>query len=326
MSDWRPSTWGDEIALEYGKAIRGYQSAVGEFRVFGTNGPIGWTNDALAKGPGVILGRKGAYRGIHFCNEPFWVIDTAYYVRPLHDQLDIRWLYYAIKFHKLGQIDDGSPIPSTTRAAVYVRELDIPSLPEQKAIAKCLSVYDDKIRLNQRMNETLEALARAVFKDWFVDFGPTRRKAGGETDSVAILGGLLLDPSQAAQLATLFPDRIGINGLPEGWEEKPLVGFLEIIGGGRLRPRSVNIGEGTSRGFQSLILRRKVTYSYGVLRSRSQKEGWPRVLFEWFPLGLRLFRHAERLATSLWRHSQWPSTSHVMAFVQLRLLVTFSFT
>ena len=57
---------GDEISLEYGKAIRGYKDAVGPFRVFGSNGPIGWTDKALANGPGVILGRKGAYRGVQF--------------------------------------------------------------------------------------------------------------------------------------------------------------------------------------------------------------------------------------------------------------------
>ena len=83
---------------------------------------------ALADGPGVILGRKGAYRGVHFSRDPFFVIDTAYYVKPKSD-LDMRWLYYAIIYHKLGEIDDGSPIPSTTRAAVYVRNIDVPPSP-----------------------------------------------------------------------------------------------------------------------------------------------------------------------------------------------------
>ncbi|WFE70652.1 restriction endonuclease subunit S [Halomonas sp. M1] len=232
MIDWRPSTWGDEIALEYGKAIRGYQDAVGDYRVYGTNGPVGWTSDYLTAGPGIILGRKGAYRGVNFCTEPFWVIDTAYYVRPLHDQLDMRWLFYAIQHHKLGEIDDGSPIPSTTRAAVYVRDLDVPPLPEQRAIAKCLLVYDDKIDLNLQTNKTLESMARAIFKDWFVDFGPTRRIASGETDPVAILGGLLPDSAQAAAVTSLFPKNLGANGLPEGWEEREIGDLCQIVGGG----------------------------------------------------------------------------------------------
>ncbi|MGI8601852.1 MAG: restriction endonuclease subunit S [Verrucomicrobiales bacterium] len=171
--DWRASTWGDEISLEYGKALRNYDKERGKFRVFGSNGPIGWTSQPLAPGPGVILGRKGAYRGIEFSREPFFVIDTAYYVVP-KTEFDMRWLYYAIKYHKLGEIDDGSPIPSTTRSAVYVRDFDIPPLAEQKAIAAVLGALDDKIELNRRMNATLEAMARALFQSWFIDFDPVR--------------------------------------------------------------------------------------------------------------------------------------------------------
>lgn len=113
---WRESTWGEEISLEYGKSLRGYDTVSGQFRVFGSNGPIGWTSKPLANGPGVVLGRKGAYRGVQYSRDPFFVIDTAYYVVP-KTQLDMRWVYYAIKYHKLGEIDDGSPIPSTTRSA-----------------------------------------------------------------------------------------------------------------------------------------------------------------------------------------------------------------
>ena len=172
--EWRASTWGEEISLEYGKALRDYDKASGKYRVFGSNGPNGWTDKPLASGPGVILGRKGAYRGIEFSRTPFFVIDTAYYVVP-KSELDMRWLYYAIKYHKLGEIDDGSPIPSTTRSAVYVRDFDVPPLAEQKAIAAVLGALDDKIELNRRMNATLEAMARALFQSWFVDFDPVRR-------------------------------------------------------------------------------------------------------------------------------------------------------
>jgi type I restriction enzyme, S subunit len=146
MAEWRLSTWGDEISLEYGKGLRGYSDAIGPYCVFGSNGPVGWTSEPLAPGPSVILGRKGAYRGVRYSPEPFYVIDTAYYVRP-KTALDMRWLYYAIVYHKLGEIDDGSPVPSTTRAAVYVRDLEVPPLHEQRAIAFVLGALDDKIEL-----------------------------------------------------------------------------------------------------------------------------------------------------------------------------------
>lgn len=212
---WRLSTWGDEISLEYGKAIRGYQDAVAPFRVFGSNGPIGWSENALTQGPGVILGRKGAYRGVHFSRDPFFVIDTAYYVKP-KSELDMRWLYYAIIHHKLGEIDDGSPIPSTTRAAVYVRDVEVPSIPEQRAIAATLGALDDKIELNRKMNATLEAMARALFRDWFVDFGPTRAKMEGRT------------PYLSPDLWSLFPDRLDDEGKPEGWEAGEMIDLFTL--------------------------------------------------------------------------------------------------
>src|SRR6185295_6929462 len=128
--DWRRSTWGDEISLEYGKSLRDYSDVPGLVRVYGSNGPIGWTDKPISQGPGIILGRKGAYRGVEFSRDPFFVIDTAYYVAPKSD-LDMRWLYYAIKHYKLGEVDDGSPIPSTTRAAVYMLDLAVPPPLEQ---------------------------------------------------------------------------------------------------------------------------------------------------------------------------------------------------
>ena len=211
--NWRTSTWGDEISLEYGKALRFYHPKKGEYRVYGSNGPIGWTQEPLTQGPGVILGRKGAYRGVEFSKNPFWVIDTAYYVSTKSD-IDIRWLYYAIKFHKLGEIDDGSPIPSTTRSAVYVRKFEIPSKYEQVSIARILGSLDDKIELNRKTNEILEAMARTLFQAWFVDFEPVRAKMEGRWKRGQSL------PCLPAHLYDLFPDRLvgsDERESPDGW-------------------------------------------------------------------------------------------------------------
>ena len=223
VGKWRESTWGEEISLEYGKSLRGYDGASGKFRVFGSNGPIGWTSHPLAPGPGVILGRKGAYRGVQYSREPFFVIDTAYYVVPKSD-FDMRWLYYAIQHHKLGEIDDGSPIPSTTRSAVYVQDFQIPRLPEQKAIAHILGTLDDKIELNRWMNATLEAMARALFQSWFVDFDPVRAKLDGRKPAG-------LDAATAALFPTHFQDS-SIGHIPQGWTVEPVGEVVECVGGG----------------------------------------------------------------------------------------------
>ena len=96
----------------------------------------------------------------------------------------------------------------------------LPSLDKQAKIAETLSVFDDKIALNRRMNETLEAMARALFKDWFVDFGPTCAKIEGR------------DPYIAPEMWDLFPEELDEDGKPEGWKNAPLKEFFSIIGGG----------------------------------------------------------------------------------------------
>jgi type I restriction enzyme S subunit len=235
MTAWRTSTWGDEVTLEYGKALRGYEVATGTVRVFGSNGPVGWTDKALSSGPGVILGRKGAYRGVQYSEEDFFVIDTAYYVVPKHD-LDMRWLYYAIQYHKLGEIDDGSPVPSTTRAAVYVRDLEVPPKEMQVEMARVLGAIDDKIAINRRINQTLEAMAQAIFKSWFVDFDPVKAKIAAKAEGRDPLRAAMtaisgkpdaeldtLPPDQFAPLAAtaaLFPDEMEeseLGAIPKGW-------------------------------------------------------------------------------------------------------------
>ncbi|MDE0507771.1 MAG: restriction endonuclease subunit S [Gammaproteobacteria bacterium] len=191
--------------------------------MFGTNGPIGWTDKPLADGPGVILGRKGAYRGVHYSSDPFFVIDTAYYVNP-KSELDMRWLYYAVIYHQLGKIDDGSPIPSTTRAAVYPREIVVPMPDEQCAIANILGTLDDKIEQNLRTAQALERLAQAIFRAWFVDFEPIKAKAAGVTSFPSMPQPVFND------LPTRFAD-FDIGPVPEEWETKSIASIATFLNG-----------------------------------------------------------------------------------------------
>lgn len=116
----------------------------------------------------------------------------------------------------------GSTVKHTSPERILSYEFKLPAYAEQQAIASILGSLDDKIELNRRMNETLEAMAQAIFQDWFVAFGPVRRKQAGVEDPSAILGGLLPDPARAADLAALFPDRLADDGLPVGWEIQTL--------------------------------------------------------------------------------------------------------
>ena len=121
-------------------------------------------------------------------------------------------------------------VPSIAQPVSYLKSIKIP-LPEKKvqlAIVNILCSFDDKIELNRKMNETLEEMAQAVFQDWFVDFGPVKRKAKGITDPVAILGGLIPNPAQAQKIASLFPDQFAEDGLPLGRKIIKLQDILEL--------------------------------------------------------------------------------------------------
>lgn len=103
-----------------------------------------------------------------------------------------------------------------------IRQIPLPWPPARQrgAIAHILGTLDDKIELNRRRNQTLEAMARALFKDWFVDFGPVRANMEGH------------EPYLPAELWELFPDCLDDEGKPQGWEIQPLSELLTIIGGG----------------------------------------------------------------------------------------------
>ena len=119
-------------------------------------------------------------------------------------------------------MDSGSAIPSTSRDDFYALPVTIPPLPEQRAIAHILGTLDDKIELNRRMNQTLEAMAQAIFQDWFVDFGPVRAKLEGQ------------DPYLPQELWDLFPDRLvysELGEIPEGWEVRVLSDCIDLARG-----------------------------------------------------------------------------------------------
>lgn len=131
----------------------------------------------------------------------------------------LRWLasgpHWWVQIEKFMNV--GAVFNSLRCADVPRFELPIPPKSEQRAIAEILDDLDDKIELNRRMNETLEAMAQAIFRDWFVDFGPTCRKIDGATDPVGIMGGLVSNPDRARRLASLFSETLTDDGLPEGW-------------------------------------------------------------------------------------------------------------
>ncbi len=134
------------------------------------------------------------------------------------------YLYYWLRLNteELERYASGSTFRELSSSSLKKIQLFLPPLPEQRAIAHILGTLDDKIELNRRMNETLEAMARAIFQDWFVDFGPVKAKMEGR------------DPYLPPELWGLFPDRLSfteIGEIPERWEVGHVEDGFDIIMG-----------------------------------------------------------------------------------------------
>ncbi len=204
---------GDFVALQRGHDLPDEQRRPGNVPVLGSFGITGWHNEPRAKGPGVAVGRSGASFGVAtYSPIDFWPLNTALYVVNFQGN-DERFAYYFLKAFDFASYNSGSAQPSLNRNFVHPVSVLIPPPSEQREIANVLGALDDKIELNRRMNQTLEAMARALFKSWFVDFDPVRAKAEGGI------------PGLPKPIADLFPTRLvdaELGEIPEGW----VVGML----------------------------------------------------------------------------------------------------
>ena len=236
MSDWTRVRLGDLINVSHGYAFKG------EFFHDEPPGDLLLTPGNFAIGGGFQWGKRRFYRDgpvpADYVLEPGDILitmtdlskaaDTLGYaavvpesdVRLLHNQrlgkvllksaaVDKSYIHWLLRTpgyrNEILASYTGSTVKHTSPKKILAYEFHIPSLPEQRQIVAVLDTLDDKIELNRRMNETLEALARAIFKDWFVDFGPTRAKVEGRA------------PYLAPKLWDLFPDSLDDEDKPGGW-------------------------------------------------------------------------------------------------------------
>lgn len=154
-------------------------------------------------------------------------------VRPQPDVLDARYLRYVFVSREYQQqlltlASAGATRPALTKAMIEDLDIPLPPIPRQKRIAKILSSLDDKIELNRRMNETLEAMARALFKSWFVDFDPVRAKLDGRKPAG-------MDAATAALFPAAFQES-PLGPIPKGWETKS-ADEISAVGIGKTPPR-----------------------------------------------------------------------------------------
>lgn len=169
-----------------------------------------------------------------------WNVARAVAVIPVRKDIGPYWIRLALKGGPArAHIQDR--LNTTVQATLNLRDLAslpivLPPTSEREAIAATLGALDDKIELNRRMNATLESMARALFRDWFVDFGPTRAKMEGD------------QPYLPPELWSLFPDRLDSDGKPEGWEVRPILDVIPLKSG-KTWPKNVRDEQGDAVAF-----------------------------------------------------------------------------
>ncbi|SDG19281.1 type I restriction enzyme, S subunit [Thermoanaerobacter thermohydrosulfuricus] len=186
-SEWKKVKLEQIAVFKNGKKIdENERKANGKYYIYGSNGIIGKTDKFLVSNDCIIIGRVGAYCGsLQYSKDPSWVTDNAIFCLTNKDT-DLKFLFYVLKTIPIRDMAGGSAQPLINQEILNNITITCPPLTEQQKIASILSTFDDKIELNNEMNKTLEEIAQAIFKHWFIDFefpnenGEPYKSSGGE--------------------------------------------------------------------------------------------------------------------------------------------------
>lgn len=223
--------------------------------VFGSNGLIGQAREFNSPPNTIVIGRVGSYCGsVHFSREACWVTDNAIRATAKGEN-DPNFLYYLLKQLNLNNWRSGSGQPLINQTTLNAIETQIPYPREQRAISGIVGALDDRITLLRETNATLEAIAQALFKSWFVDFDPVRAKMEGRTPEG-------MDEATAA----LFPDGFETSELgevPRGWRVGTLGSVCGYLNRG-LSPKYIEAGG-------VLVLNQKCVRDFSVDFSKGRR-------------------------------------------------------
>ena len=158
----------------------------GAYPVFGSGGLMRYADQYIYDKPSILLPRKGSLGNIQFSNEPFWTVDTLYYTEINSSIADPYFLYNYLSILNLESRNTGTGVPSMTFDSYYDIIVQLPELNKQQEIASILFEIEDKIRLNNQLNDNLESMAKTLYDYWFVQFdfpdknGSPYKSSGGK--------------------------------------------------------------------------------------------------------------------------------------------------
>lgn len=222
--EWREAALGDVIELKRGYDLPRQARSPGVVPIVSSSGVSGYHSEAKVPAPGVVTGRYGTLGEVFYVSEDFWPLNTTLYVRDFKGN-DPRFVGYFLRSIDFLAYSDKAAVPGVNRNHLHQARVFYPGDPaEQHQIASILGSLDDKIELNRRMNETLEAMARALFKSWFVDFDPVRAKIEGHQPSG-------MDNETAALFPDSFDDSV-LGEIPKGWAVMQIGEAVKAVGGG----------------------------------------------------------------------------------------------
>ena len=183
---WQVKPLGEVVTLQRGFDLPKQDRQAGAVPIVSSSGVSGTHSEARVSAPGVVTGRYGSIGQVHYIETDFWPLNTTLFVKDFKGN-NPRFVSYLLETIDYASCSDKSSVPGVNRNDLHRLRVAIPDLPEQRYIAETLGALDDKIELNRRMNRTLESIARAIFRSWFVDFDPVRKKMeGGEFEATPL--------------------------------------------------------------------------------------------------------------------------------------------
>ncbi|OPZ78015.1 MAG: EcoKI restriction-modification system protein HsdS [Alphaproteobacteria bacterium ADurb.Bin438] len=225
---WEVKKLGDVSPFKYGKGLPESKRKKGVIPVFGSNGIVGYHDEAFIEKKGIVIGRKGSVGQVNISKSHFWVIDTAFYVDDVLNN-DMFFIYYMLQTLGLEHKNSDAAVPGLNRDNAHNININLPPIDIQKKIAGVLSGYDDLIENNNKRIKILEDMAKKIYKHWFIDFKfPNHEKTK-------------FKPSE-------------LGPIPENWEVKKL-GDVVDLSIGRTPPRKESQWFSNSEGVKWISIK-----------------------------------------------------------------------